>query len=235
MILKKGQDRGSFIWGSYLALLEIERLWVEVGRQFGRQWRAFFYRLESLHGLKRSDRHHIWLLQYLFLDMINIDCDKFREEWNAHPISGEGLNMSPNHGVDREHRPRPGSQTGAGTLSDEEFSETENAFSDASSDSDMEELGLPPGASQVFAGLGDLMERVHVPRHSPPLDAVELELFERALGAAEEQGFLPEGYSVLPEEWEGGEYPSYELLRSGNERDPRDTCGLAQSHLASKG
>ncbi|KAJ8086154.1 hypothetical protein PM082_004976 [Marasmius tenuissimus] len=244
MILKKGQNRGSFIWGSSTRNTRIERLWVEVGRQFGRQWRAFFYRLESLHGLKWSNRHHIWLLQYLFLDIINIDCDKFQEEWNAHPISGEGHNMSPNdmrfmgmstegvyvdddcntmdedeindqYGVDREHRPRPGNQTGAGTLSDEEFSETESLFSDASSDSDMEELGLPPGAGQVFAGLGDLMERVHVPRYPPPFDAAGLELFERALGAAEERGFLPEGYGVLPEEWEDGEYPSYELLRSG--------------------
>ena len=40
--------------------------------------------------------HHRWLLHYLFLDMINKDCQSFCEEWNAHPISGVGGGRSPN-------------------------------------------------------------------------------------------------------------------------------------------
>ncbi|KAJ7692645.1 hypothetical protein B0H14DRAFT_2651637 [Mycena olivaceomarginata] len=73
----------------------IERLWVEVGSQFARRWRAFFYRLEALHGLDRSNPRHLWLLHFLFLDLINADCDTFRAEWNCHPISGEGHDQSP--------------------------------------------------------------------------------------------------------------------------------------------
>ena len=71
-------------------------MWVEVGRQFVRRWRAFFARLERLHFLDVHNPHQLWLLHLLFLDMINTDCDHFREEWNAHSISGQGHNFSPN-------------------------------------------------------------------------------------------------------------------------------------------
>jgi hypothetical protein len=69
---------------------------VEVGSQFARRWRGFFYRLEALHQLDRTDAAHLWLIHYLFLDMINSDCAEFQAEWNAHPISGAGHDQSPN-------------------------------------------------------------------------------------------------------------------------------------------
>lgn len=70
----------------------IERLWVEVGTQFARRWRAFFTRLERLHMLDTQKSFHTWLLHILFLDDINQDCADFQEEWNCHPISGAGTN-----------------------------------------------------------------------------------------------------------------------------------------------
>lgn len=73
----------------------IERLWVEVGSQFARGWRAFFYRLEWIHGLDAENPYHLWLLHYLFLNDINTDCDTFRNHWNSHPISRHGHNQSP--------------------------------------------------------------------------------------------------------------------------------------------
>ena len=96
MILLRGLDRASFMWGSSVFNTRIERLWVEVGRQFVRAWRAFFRRLERLHLLDRSNTHHLWLLHFLFLDTINSDCLEFQNEWNSHPISGAGHNQSPN-------------------------------------------------------------------------------------------------------------------------------------------
>jgi hypothetical protein len=61
---------------------------VEVGTQFACRWRAFFTRLEHLHGLDRKDPWHLWLLHTLFLDLINTDCEIFADEWNHHPIRG---------------------------------------------------------------------------------------------------------------------------------------------------
>lgn len=117
MILRRGANRASFMWGRCVLLLcssyyphqssiyacsstrntRIERLWVEVGHYFCREWRAFFTRLERLHGLDRTNPHHLWLLHTLFLSLINVDCRAFQEAWNAHPISGpETHDMSPN-------------------------------------------------------------------------------------------------------------------------------------------
>lgn len=68
---------------------------MEVGSQFARSWRAFFYRLEYRHGLDVSNPNHLWLLHELYLEPINSDCDTFVSDWNAHPISGEGHDQSP--------------------------------------------------------------------------------------------------------------------------------------------
>jgi len=96
MIILRGINRASFMWGSSVFNTRIERMWLEVGKRFVRAWRAFFTRLERLHLLDRKNKHHRWILYYLFLDSINEDCDKFAGEWNAHPISGAGGNFSPN-------------------------------------------------------------------------------------------------------------------------------------------
>lgn len=96
MILLRGLNRASFMWGSSVFNTRIERMWVEVGKRFVRAWRAFFFRLERLHLLRRQNKEHLWLLHWLFLDLINKDCDSFVLEWNSHPISGVGGNISPN-------------------------------------------------------------------------------------------------------------------------------------------
>ena len=92
MILLWGLDRASFMWGSSV----FEHLWVEVGWQFARAWKAFFRRLERLHLLDRCNTHHLWLLHFIFLEAINSDCLEFQNDWNSHPISGAGHNQSPN-------------------------------------------------------------------------------------------------------------------------------------------
>lgn len=75
--------------------VRIERMWVEVGNHFCRQWKAFFTRLERLHGLKVNLPIHIWLLHIIFLDEINVDCQKFQVTWNCHQVSGVAHNQTP--------------------------------------------------------------------------------------------------------------------------------------------
>lgn len=106
MVMHRGPGRASFMWGSYIFFsfcttseaslsiirstrnTRIERLWVEVGTQFARRWRAFFTRLGRLHGLDRKNPAHLWLLHHLFLSELNEDCDEFQDEWNLHPLRG---------------------------------------------------------------------------------------------------------------------------------------------------
>ena len=96
MILLRGLNHVSFMWGPSVFNTRIEHLWVEVGRQFVCQWHAFFIWLERCHLLERDNPQHRWLLHYLFLDLINEDCERFHNEWNAHPISGVAGGRSPN-------------------------------------------------------------------------------------------------------------------------------------------
>ncbi|KAG6912754.1 hypothetical protein DXG01_012430, partial [Tephrocybe rancida] len=159
MVTKQGPNRGSFMWGTSTANTRIERLWVDVGAQFVRPWRGFFFRLERLHGLNRKNRHHLWLLHTLFLDAINDDCKEFQEYWNSHPVSGLGKELSPNdmrllgqvqHGVydnlSDEHHPDTvaeygGHSSGMERLSDNsnEESESNKSRSDSGMDIDNEE------------------------------------------------------------------------------------------------
>ncbi|KAK6988415.1 hypothetical protein R3P38DRAFT_2573347 [Favolaschia claudopus] len=92
MVMHRGPGRASFMWGSSTRNTRIERLWVEVGTQFARRWRAFFTRLGRLHRLDRKRPSHPWLLHHLFLSEINHDCSEFQEEWNLHPLGGRTTN-----------------------------------------------------------------------------------------------------------------------------------------------
>ncbi|KAJ7710578.1 hypothetical protein B0H17DRAFT_914315 [Mycena rosella] len=216
----------------------IERLWVEVGTQFARRWRAFFTRLGRLHNLDRKNPRHLWLLQRLFLHELNDDCHEFREEWNLHPISGRMTNdQSPadirflgqtTEGIYREdpldgihpdvinryygvagaRRRRPRNQTGAGIASDDE------GESDADGPSVEEEL-----ENQIGADLAQNIrhEPVPVARHRSPFKDPDLEsdFLELLEGLLEQLDALPKNYGVLEDEWEEEDYPEIEIIKPG--------------------
>ncbi|KAJ7645241.1 hypothetical protein DFH06DRAFT_998707, partial [Mycena polygramma] len=216
----------------------IERLWVEVGSQFARRWRAFFYRLERLHGLDRTDPHHLWLVHFLFLDALNEDCAKFQEEWNAHPISGEGHDQSPNdmffmgqtshgvyvddcegvhpevisqyYGVHGPVRDRAAGQTGAGQLEDEAIPQVEE-------DQELDEDDWVDLEEQIADAheANFHHEPVAVPKHANPFSGEAAQVFEDAFKRVKAAGIVPGGYGLCEEEWEDGAYPSFEILKSG--------------------
>ncbi|KAJ7649692.1 hypothetical protein FB45DRAFT_961 [Roridomyces roridus] len=219
-----------------------ERLWVEVGTQFARAWRAFFTRLGRLHCLDRKNPSHLWLLHLLFLEEINQDCRDFQDDWNLHPIEGvQTKNQSPadlrflgqlTEGVYREdpldgihpdainryygvHGPRlrrPRNQTGAGN-DPEEVEEEDVGAVDVSDEEELE--------NQIGADLQKNIrhEPVKVPRHRSPFKDAELQdLFVQQLEALQLQpDVLPEDYGILEEEWEEEDYPEIEVFRPGTQ------------------
>ncbi|TFY69093.1 hypothetical protein EVJ58_g594, partial [Rhodofomes roseus] len=95
MIMLRGPNRGSFMFGSSMRNQKIERAWVDAGEGFVRRWRVFFTRLEHCHALDVANPAHLWLLQKLFLEDINDDADHWVENWNLHAVSGKHRNQTP--------------------------------------------------------------------------------------------------------------------------------------------
>ncbi|KAJ7803955.1 hypothetical protein B0H14DRAFT_2384172, partial [Mycena olivaceomarginata] len=220
----------------------IERLWVEVGSQFARRWRAFFYRLEALHGLDRRNPHHLWLLHFLFLDLINDDCTNFVAEWNCHPISGEGHDQSPevtvflsfstllgltstrpgHVGIDPTvicryygiHGPERSRAQGQTGAGQLNDEDIPAPSSDSSNESESED-DIEAQIEEAHAE-NFHHEAVSVPKHANPFnDDDTMGLFYDALETAIREDIVPPGYGLLPEEWDEEGYPAFEILKSG--------------------
>ncbi|KAJ3902573.1 hypothetical protein F5879DRAFT_805174 [Lentinula edodes] len=67
--------------------VRIERLWVDVSHYCSQTWHDMFTFLEIHHGLQVSNTNHIWLLQHIFLPIINEQLAFWAESWNSHRIS----------------------------------------------------------------------------------------------------------------------------------------------------
>jgi hypothetical protein len=120
----------------------------------------------------------------------NDDCDGWSPE-----------EISEHYGVyGRESRRAPG-QTGAGHPPDE----------DTDADGWVDEEPSTEAPATIPA--------VNVPEPASPfVDADEENAFWAALAIQSEQGFIPEGYGIMEDEWEEGEYPTSEVIQVGRRR-----------------
>ncbi|KAJ3871876.1 hypothetical protein F5051DRAFT_340235, partial [Lentinula edodes] len=213
--------------------------WVEVGAQFAWQWRAFFQRLEQLHGLDHGDPAHLWLLHYLFLDEIN-------EDWNSHPVSGEGHDQTPEdmHLIGRlEHGEYEDDCNGLdptiigryyGVEDEEDNIEHNSSDSDSGSDIDntdgveAEDISTYTSSSSDETQnlpdhiLKDVQSQFHhapvwVPKHKNPFSTkLQRKVFNDCLvEVLESDAGLPSGLGIRQDEWEEEGYPIFETLKSG--------------------
>ena len=58
--------------------------------QVSRQWTDLLMDLEERHGLDIDNLNHIWLMQILFLPMLNNDLNVFQSAWNNHVVRWSG-------------------------------------------------------------------------------------------------------------------------------------------------
>ncbi|KAF8574027.1 hypothetical protein K439DRAFT_1373636 [Ramaria rubella] len=217
--MHQGPGCSSFIWGSSTLNTRIERLWVEVGTQFARRWRAFFRRLEDRHHLDSSNPHHLWLELRLIGEMTK---GKVKEEsLGVHPDI-----VNRYCGVYGQPKQRTYKQTGAGhppDESDESDSDSHDDLGTNSESGDEDEDTYQILQSHVSADLqGNIKHKpVKTPWHLNPFDALgvdQRELFERTLESASTNNIIPPNYGLLADEREEEDYPLYESLKCGRKR-----------------
>jgi hypothetical protein len=115
------------------------------------------------------------------------------------------------YGVHGRQQYRRTGQSGAGHPRDEDDSESDN--DEGNENINLDDLGEQIANDQEP---NTRHEPVLVPDHNNPFPTPELEeIFFQALAVVREQGDLPRGFLVYPDEWEDGEYPAYEFIKSG--------------------
>ena len=194
----------------------IECLWVEVGSQYARRWRAFFTRLENLHGLDPGNPFHLWLLHTLFLNDVDRDGQTFRDEWNCHPISGPGTsNKSPKaSGIVTRNIIVSHQSQDLRLLGQMRFG-VYHEDSDQAEDDDDEAADVIASQQREYINHA----AISIPTHRNPFDDHEAEVtFFTGLRKVVIQDITPDGFGLTPVEWPSDEYPPFETICVGRRK-----------------
>ncbi|KAJ6458266.1 hypothetical protein C8R45DRAFT_1110176 [Mycena sanguinolenta] len=238
--MHNGPNRASFMWGSSTRNTRIERLWIDVGTQFVRYWRAFFIRLELRHYLDVDKPEHLWLLHILFLDYINEDCAEFQANWNAHPMKTSS-NKSPNSTRTGnllgqvQHRVYINDCQGLHPETIEKYYGVPGAkrvgpagAGNPQNKQDAEEDDI---AEHIRADQGPHIrhDAIEVPDQRNPFsgDPQAETHFFAVLTNVVGQDIIPAGYGVLPEERDEDGYPDVEFLAVGKRMKTQIPVSLA--------
>ncbi|KAI5982901.1 hypothetical protein EDC04DRAFT_2616344 [Pisolithus marmoratus] len=135
----------------------------------------------------------------LFLQEIRADCTTFCEEWNSHPVSGEGHDQSPRMFLPLLGCTAPNQPAYFWGSSDNE--EWEDVLDDndmATEHSDLPSM-IADDQAPEFAHDGAAVPLEVNPFPSPDWQAA----FWQALQHVQEIGHIPSGYGMLEQEWGG--------------------------------
>jgi len=112
-------------------------------------------------------------------------------------------------------------QTGAGHPANEDEDVDAGVDSENWIDVDETSEAVAEAGNNVYA------EPVPVPENNNPFTSDdELQLFAHLLQHYQNQAYIPSGYGMLQDEWEGGIYPTFQVISSGRRGSKQLMIGL---------